>query len=346
MLAVFLVAIPTAIAETSWNQYGPDVCIGQWCPNNGPRWFGPAYSGMNGFGDWESNIPWVAEFSNLIMIGQPLETTNPAEIAEKDTEEINLASQYDAKSLLVLFNVFFEAVYDGSRLADILLRPDYVERWAKYAQIIEPQVKNIYGIITVDEPFLNSLIIGKSIREMRKEINQVNFLIKKTFPSIRTVGIMHTTHANLAGQEFCGFAVPANAAEEFEYPAWDVIGFDFYYSSNLGHYSANPELELEEFKRAWLEKFNSFNEFLIPGQEIILVPGVFYFRDARSPSVEEFLDLANFYYEVAKSNPKVTVVLPFLWESVGNNLAGMRDLPIEILYRWQNIGRRVKNQVF
>jgi len=166
----------------------------------------------------------------------------------------------------------------------------------------------------MDEPYINALSVGKSAEEMKDELNQVNFLIKKTFPSVKTVGCLGNP-------------------EEFGYPTWDVVGFDFYYASE------RERMSLEEFKNRWLEKFDRLNEFLLPGQEIVLVPGVFHHRD-RAPSTEEFLDLADFYSEAANSNPKVTVVAPFLWETVGD-LIGMRDLPTEVLSEWQDIGRSI-----
>ena len=387
MLAVFLtVSVPPAMAKV--------------------KWFGPIHLEKTDDGSWAEDIAQLTEFSNLIVIEQQGGTTNPAEMARGDVDKIVLASDYGAKTVVVLLDLFFEwtrqltfnfnldyylvdcdgnfiyentgkivAIYDfatgnlwgpdghymgqivtnsdgtaiyttqkgnvirgiyNNKIVDIALRSDCAERWEEYAQIIEPYAENVWGVIFLDEPYLRAIRLGISFKETRESLNQAITLVKETFPAMRTVSIFSTLFSELDQEYYYGIPIPEKTKEEFRFSNFDVVGFDYYYSSN-------SKMTLKKFKSEWREKFRVFCKFLLPEQEILLVPGTFYFEGMDPPSRGTLLSLANFYYcEIALRDSRITAIVPFLWESIEYRLVGMKDLPNEVFCKWKKIGQEIK----
>lgn len=293
------------------------------------KWFGPAVVG-------KANIPEVASWSNLISIEQDLSITDPGQIARLDAEQVLLAAQYGAKSLLFCFNIFF--VYDEAS-GIIVLRDDYADRWRQFSGILKPHEQHIWGVLTLDEPFLTGLRQGWSIRETRNIINEINYLIKKTLPSVNTIGALRILPCDLNQEYLFGTDVyiPLGSIEDWGLPTYDVVGIFYYYTQvKLSGTS------LENFKREWKNRFCEFESYLLPLQKVVLIPGTFIRADVDNTGVStgnDLLELVNLYLEVGESDPNVIGIIPFLYRSAGN-LVGLQNLP-RIIGRWKNIGRDI-----
>ena len=82
--------------------------------------------------------------------------------------------------------------------------------------------------------------------------------------------------------------------------------------------------------------------FLLPGQKIVLIPGTFEFEGQKIP-VEDFLSLARFYWDRARTDSNVVAIVPFLWAWPGENSPnkGLKDFPPEVQNAWREIGRKI-----
>lgn len=220
------------------------------------------------------------------------------------------------------------------QLIEIIPRLDYIERWLTYAQIIEPYIENVMGVIILDEPYRRALLQETPLYVMKETLDNMIMLIKETFLSVKTIGIFSTLFSELDQEYFYGILIPKNIMDKFEFPNFDIIGFNFYFL-------ANQNFSLYTFRFQWKRKFNLFQKLLSSEQEIVLIPGTFYFEN-KVFNVKKLVKLANFYNRIARLEPKITTMMPFLWKSVESlGLKGMKDLPNEILLKWKSTGKTI-----
>ncbi|MCD6149667.1 hypothetical protein J7J13_02685 [bacterium] len=310
-----------------------------WC-HHGLDIFGLAHNVIDGFGDWRENLKETSQFSNLAMIASDGESV--ASIAFGDAQKIKKAAELGMKSLIVITNILFVTDFDESgTLKDVRLRDGYRQRLAEYKfwlHICGVKPGDIWGFYILDEPYWAAIVTGMPIGEMRQMLNEAIAVLKEVFPASKTAGVIAVTKEDLEQESVFGFPIPENAAEEYGMPNFDIVGFDLYWSQ---FHIYNYEQTLQAFFEVWKMYMENLTEFLLPGQKIVLVPGTFYFSG--SPiSTGDFLDLAKFYWDTAKSDPRVVAVVPFLWPSSGD-LIGLRDLSPKVREAWREIGTKIKN---
>lgn len=306
--------------------------------------FGVAITAFNGYGNPLENISQVAPFSTIIMAGSDVGTDDPIKIAKDDIKKIIFARKNGCKGILCIPQIFFEAELDeDGNIIGVKLRNDYQLRWRLYANFISPYVKDIYAIYgPLDEPYWVAIQFGIGIGEMKNMINQAIKEIKQRFPDMLVIGVVAVTKEDLEQESVFGFPVPPNAAEEYGMPNFDIVGFDLYWAQfSLYNYDQN----LQTFFEVWTGKYmKNLIEFLLPGQKIVLAPGTYCTANNLIPA-EDFLAIANFIYDFARLNPKlVEIVVPFLWTwQEGSSSLGLRDLPPEVQKKWEDIGKKIKN---
>ena len=302
-----------------------------WC-HHGLKTFGPAFNGVVGFGNWQENLEETSQFSNLAMIAS--DGNSVIGIAFRDAQKIKKATELGMKSLVVITGILFVADFDESGvLKDVRFRDNYHQRLAEYKfwlRIFGVKLEDIWGFYVMDEPYSAAIIIGMPIEQMRRILNEAIATLKEVFPSSKTVNVIGITREDLEQG--------GNDWQEYAFPNFDIVGVYCYWTQYKIFY---PESTLEDFKKEFHEKYmGNANQFLLPGQKIVLVPGTFGFTHSDMPTMEDFLKLAKFYGDTAKSDPRITAVVPFLWPSSGD-LIGLRELSPKVPEAWREIGKKI-----
>ncbi|NCF75075.1 MAG: hypothetical protein GWO87_01130 [Xanthomonadaceae bacterium] len=310
-----------------------------WCSHE-LEIFGYALNAVDGFGDWRENLAKTAKFSNFAMIAS--DGTSVREIAAGDAEKISKALGLGMnRTMVVVTDVLFIGDFDESGVfTNVRLRSDYRERLQRYSSYLHLyRGKNPWAFYVLDEPYLAAIVEGMSIGKMREMLNKAIAAIKEVFPNSKTANGIAVTRSDLEQENILGFPVPENAAEEYGFPKFDLIAVYCYWAQyKPGH----PNDRLEDLKKVFQEKYlGNAKDNLLPGQKIILVPGTFHFL-GQEISPEDYLDLANFYWNIAKTDPQVVGIVPFLWPS-SENLIGLKDLPKNVRDVWREMGKKIKN---
>ncbi|HHD92263.1 MAG TPA: hypothetical protein ENL06_01385 [Candidatus Portnoybacteria bacterium] len=324
-------------AQLIWHLEKGVFQLADWC-QRGLEIFGPAFNAVDGFGDWRKNLEETSCFSNFAMIAS--DSDGVKEIATHDAEKIKEALSLGMnRTMVVITNVLFTADFnpDGS-LKNVRLRPDYKERIQRYSLYLHFYgSRNPWAFYVLDEPYSAAIQIGMSIREMREMLNTAIVAIKKVFPDSKTANGIAITREDLEQENILGFPVPPNAVKEYGFPGFDIIAVYCYWPQYRVFY---PGSTLEDSKKVFQEKYlGNAKDNLLSGQKIVIVPGTFEFP-GQEISVEDYLDLANFYWCIARSNPKVVGIVPFLWPTT-EGLVGLKNLPPEVQRAWEGIGRKI-----
>jgi len=310
-----------------------------WC-HHGLDIFGSAFTAVDGFGDWKENLDKVSGFSNLAMVAS--DGNSVMEIALGDAQKIRATAAHGMKSLVVATNILFVADFDESGvLKNIRLRDDCRQRLAEYKfwfRICGVKPGDIWGFYILDEPYWAAIVTGMPIGEMRQMLNEAIAVLKEVFPASKTAGVIAVTKEDLEQESVFGFPVPPNAVEEYGMPNFDIVGFDLYWSQ---FHIYNYEQNLQTFFEVWGMYMENLKKFLLPGQKIVLMPGTYI---GEIPiTTEEFLALANFYYNAARTDSLIEAIVLFLWtwpEESPNK--GLRDLSPKVREAWREIGTKIK----
>ncbi|MFH0805440.1 MAG: hypothetical protein ABIG88_03230, partial [Patescibacteria group bacterium] len=293
-------------------------------PPNEETYFGYAMTGMDGIGNG-NYIEEVMSFSNFITIKS---TT-----IEKDIEKIKLVSANGAKSAVWVDHIFFNGKFNNvGQIESISLFPDYIERWNAYADKITPYINNISIFYPLDEPYWNGYNAINQVQpaQMKIMLEQVALTIKDRFEDAK-LGVIFgypafnkNYEAYYVSERNNNFEIPSN---------YDYVGFDFYYAASQMH-SHN----LNQFKEEYNNYFSFFKSKTSSYHKIVLVPDAFYFSSAPI-SESEIIAVADFYYNIFKSDSSVKLFIPFLYPSIPS-MIGVRDLPL-VDAKYQTIGREI-----
>ncbi len=296
------------------------------------KYFGPAFTGVEGVGEKENYFAETKDFSNIVMI--------QSSSVSKDIEQVLLASKNNMWSVISIDHIFFEIVFDieGSPL-DIRLRPDCQKRWLEYVKQLRPYEKTVLGFLGLDEPYWQAIQYGKSFKEMREMLEEFSFQVKRSFPTKKIVGSIYITERELAQQkEFFGYPLPTDAKKDYAIPiGYDWLAVYFYWTA---YTDDGEENSFSQFLKIWGERLQSFDKHLHAHQKILLVPGTFVLPSQNVEEVEkELIKLAPLYYDFAKRNPEVVAITPFLWPN-GEEGIGLEGMP-NLLKVWQKIGKKI-----
>ena len=295
----------------------------------GLKYFGPAF---NGGGNWQENLEKTSQFSNLAMVAS--NGNSVADIAFHDAQKIKAARRWRMKCLVVITDILFLVEKKDGVLRNIKLRSDCRQRMSDYVAYLKlfgcgEEICGWFYIL--DEPYWTAIQIKMPLSKMRHLLNKVILTVKEICPSSKTVGVIAITPQdidNLGGELGEG---------GYSLPNFDLVGFDYYYTQ--------AQQTLAEFERIWQEKYmENLKRFLLPGQKIVLIPGTFEFEGQKiSVPVEDFLSLARFYWDRARTDSNVVAIVPFLWTWPEKNSPnkGLKDLPPEIQNAWREIGRKI-----
>ncbi len=291
------------------------------------KYYGVAFTAVDGIGKEGGYIQEVSSFSNIVMIG--------SDTVSDDIAKIELAAGYGMESIVVVCDIFFEGIWDeNGQLIDVVLRSDYTERWLEYVEEIYPFKDKILGFFLFDEMYWVATQCGISFKKMRGMVEEAASAIKAQFPQTKVIGSIAITEGDLEQKFLYGFPIPEDAQEEYGIPE----GYDWVAVYN---YWAQCETGGDEFFKTWDKRMQSFEKYMHPHQDIILVPGTFYFSFQDSSIEDDLLQLANFYYDMAKTNSRIVAIVPFLWPSF-EHLVGMKDMP-QLQKPWAKIGKKIIN---
>lgn len=300
---------------------GNDVCEEGETAENCPEDCGKAqYFGYLGtaIGDLGAGnyINILGDSSNIATIA-PV-SANPENVGDV-IAKVQQAASKGMKSFIWVDHLFFDIDWDTSE-KHLELYPDYQQRWNNYSASISPYIGNIYTFYIMDEPYQNGYQAGISESDMKKMLEKVTLAIKSKFPDVNVGSIF--AHTSISGS----FKIPES---------YDLAGFDYYYSSQPA-----PR-NIEQFFNDYNNYLLNFKKAMYPHQRLILIPGAFYYEN--SPVSESELKLvADFYYNLAKTDTLVDAVIAFLYPSVPGALVGLEDLN-QIMTKYKEIGAEIIN---
>ena len=256
-------------------------------------------------------IDEVFRFSNIadILVVNPTDN-----IVTRMTDMNNL----QVKSILHVSEIFFELVGTNSPSgANYSLRPDYQTRWDEFINTNNLQTNQnlIQSFYIGEEPTWN----GISFSELKSATDYV----KLTIPSVAIMII----EAHLAIDQL---QIPTSV---------DWIGFDHYFIKD----PKTNTTYLNEIE-------NLTSKFSTNKQKLILIMDTHYINSLHGThgeiSLNEMNEVANSYYELAKSQPETIAILGYFWPSGFDNPAsiGARNMPQNIKENYNRIGKEITNK--
>jgi hypothetical protein len=200
------------------------------------------------------------------------------------------------------------------------LLPDYQTRWAQMKAQMGANAQEVAMFYISDEPYwqFDSYPGGSgfSHAEIAQMLDLVATMIKQDFPNAATAVVEGWPSV------YAGAAYPASI---------DYVGFD-YYNCETG---CNP---------SYSQLFNSLKANLQPNQKLLLAPIASVHRDASNSSTpvsqaeqDSLIGKADFYVNLAMSEPRVGAFLVWTGETVGPNTdltIGAFDIPA-VKAKWQ-----------
>jgi len=256
-------------------------------------------------------IDEVYGFSNIadILVVNPTDN-----IVSRMTEMNNL----QVKSVLHLSDIFFELVGVSSPSSvEYDLRVDFQARWNEFISVNNLQVNQILiqAFYIGEEPTWN----GISLSELKSATDYV----KLTFPDIPIMIIE---------------AYPA--IDQLQIPnSVDWIGFDHYFIKDPKG-NADYLSELNTLK----SKFSNDEQKLVFIMDTHFISS--FHEDFGGISLNEMNEVANSYYELAKSEPKTIAILCYFWPSGFDvySSIGARNMPQSIKENYIRIGKEITNK--
>lgn len=256
----------------------------------------------------------LAPSSNLIWVSD-------GGSEEAVVAQLQRAKNLNVKVMLALDNHFFP-VWGNFRL-----RPDYKKAWDSFAARIAPYVLDgtVAAFYPLDEPYQQAPKAGYSDGQMLNALNIAGNTIHQTFPAT-PIAVITTTMSVYAAQNL----VPST---------FDWIGVDEYGPNLEGCW------EKCTYNRSVPEIYDRLGTLLYPHQYRFLVPFAFKFKSAPNGGDEAYrIDLANRYFDLARSAPRTIGIVPFIYQNFGdgNNFGyGTASMP-KLRQRYFEIGRSIK----
>ncbi len=219
------------------------------------------------------------------------------------------------RSILHLNEIFFEQIGTNSASgAQYDLRIDYKERWDRFSE-----VNNLRGNLNLvqcfyigEEPTWNDI----SAEELRSATDYA----KSTFPSIPIMVIE---------------ASPVVDKLEVSNSV-DWLGFDHYFIKDPKN-DATFQHELETIK----SKFTNDDQKLVIIMDTHFID--FAHGDFGGIELNEMKEVADSYYDLAKSESKTIALIGYFWPSGFDveQSVGARNMPIEVLDEYIKIGKEI-----
>ncbi|WP_298501937.1 hypothetical protein [uncultured Maribacter sp.] len=253
----------------------------------------------------------VNSFSNIadILVANPTDN-----IVSRMTKMNNL----EVKSILHVSELFFELIGTNSPSgAKYALRTDYKLRWDEFISRnnIEENKNIIQSFYIGEEPTWNGISFSelKSATDYVKlTIPTVPILIIEAYPSIDKLTIPNSV---------------------------DWIGFDYYFIKD-------PKTNQE-----YINRINTLKtKFSNAEQKLVIVMDTHYITsvhgDFSGISLNEMGNVADSYYEIAKSQPKTIAILGYFWPSGFDDpeSIGARNMPNEIKENYIRIGKEITHK--
>jgi hypothetical protein len=256
-------------------------------------------------------IDEVYEFSNIADIL----VVNPSDNIIVRMTEMN---DLQVKSVLHISEIFFELIGNSSLSGvEYDLRTDFQIRWDEFVSINDLQVNQnlIQTFYIGEEPTWN----GISFSELKSATDYV----KLTLPNVPIMIIE---------------AYPA--VDQLQIPnSVDWIGFDHYFIKN-------PKTDTD-----YLNELNTLkSKFSNNDQKLIIVMDTHFMssfhNDIGGIELNEMYEVANNYYELAKSEPKTIAIIGYFWPSGFDlpNSIGARNMSQSIKENYIRIGKEITNK--
>lgn len=253
-------------------------------------------------------IDEVYTFSNIADISVENTTDN---IIGRMTQMNNL----QVKSVLHLSELFFELVGNASPSGfDYALRVDFQARWDEFVSVnnLQTNAGLIQAFYIGEEPTWN----GISYTDLKAATDYV----KLTIPSVPVMIIE---------------AYPA--IDQLQVPtSVDWIGFDHYFikdpKSNAEYLS-----ELSSLK----SKFSNIDQKLVIVMDTHFISSLH--GNMGGIALNEMQQIANSYYEIAKSEPKTIAIIGYFWPSGfdASSSVGARNMPANVKENYIRIGKEI-----
>lgn len=187
------------------------------------------------------------------------------------------------------------------------LYPDWKDRVKWATDIIDDFQDVVVAIYIMDEPYMNAANTGVTLNEMYGYLDETGKFFKARYPNIALPIIFSMTEMK------AGYKLP---------PSYDWFGLDCYGSFYWCERNTIPN---------WYKKLKADVEKLeaADGREryLMAVPPAGY--DTKDNNSENnHADQVSAYRQFIKSDPKIKIVMPFLWQSFsagGDGWVGARD---------------------
>ena len=261
--------------------------------------------------DTESKTNYADEIHNFSNLADILVVSPNDDLAQRAQTFRDL----DLKAILHLNELFFEVIDNNSPSgSNYDLRLDYEDRWNEFKDI---------NLSILNTDFIGALYIGEEPTWNGitfTELNAVSQLLKKDFPDIPSMIIE-------AYPSLSDLQIPETI---------DWIGFDRYFVKN-------PTIN-GEFQKDW-ELLKS--KISSPRQKIMVILDSHFIDwahgDFGNIDLIDMGEVADNYYELAKSDEKVVGILGYFWPN-GFDIPesiGARGMPERIKSEYQRIGKEI-----
>lgn len=250
----------------------------------------------------------IHQFSNIADIL----VVNPNDNIVQRTQTF---ADLDLKTILHLNELFFELIDNNSpSQSNYDLRTDYQERWNEFKTINQSILNTNYvGTFYIgEEPTWNGITF--------LELDSVAQLLQAEFPSIPTMIIEAYPSLN-------NLQVPETI---------DWVGFDRYFVKK-------PNTNTE-FQQDWNMLKAKLSD---PSQRVMVILDSHYINWAHGDfggiELNQMEQVANNYYELAKSDEKVIGMLGYFWPN-GFDISesiGARGMPQNVKMEYERIGREI-----
>ncbi|MCB0367788.1 MAG: hypothetical protein KDD68_20460, partial [Bdellovibrionales bacterium] len=153
-----------------------------------------AYAGMypavraskfsNFYPDWKETHDELKEWGNTIFIDYGFEEhfQSPRQQQDAFISKLRYAQRARKQVVLTMSAVFFGL--DQNRLGErLVLRPDFQLRWGQFANLVLPYIGSIVAFRPTDEPYWRGRNQGLSNSQVKKALDTVARMVKRTFPT-------------------------------------------------------------------------------------------------------------------------------------------------------------------
>lgn len=293
------------------------------------KYFGPAFSSYEGYGD---NFDQISSYSNIVHVGSG--SKDVSHIITHDINKINQAKAKGMKSILHITSIFYDVDIVGGKLS-VELFPDYAVRWNQYATAIQPYLDDIYGIYLVDEPYWiltdkNRVVTPLSISEVTNWLETAASEVKGSFPDTDLIAGFNNYDDLIP--IYGSIPIPSYA---------DKVLYYYYWTDR------KPKLGMDMSQ--WIKEEEASFTILqseIGDREIILLPGAYKYDLTKTttitvtPTDSELISLAGFWYQKALKNPNIEVFLPFVYNSLDPKTIGFKHMP-SVHQKYKEIGEEI-----